>query len=52
MLQKKLDEAVEDRRRAKADAEALKNQSRVSVTCYRTFHLSAEVQLVISGRHP
>ncbi|DBA84216.1 hypothetical protein WJX79_005706 [Trebouxia sp. C0005] len=27
-LQKKLDEAVEDRRRAKADAEALKNQSR------------------------
>lgn len=52
MLQKKLDEAVEDRRRAKADAEALKNQSRVSATCYNALHLSGEVKTADSGKPP
>ncbi len=51
-MQKKLDEAVEDRSRAKADAEALKNQSRVSATCYNALHLSGEVQIDDSGRPP
>ena len=49
MLQKKLDEAVEDRRRAKADAEALKNQSRVSATSSILSHLSVEAQVVDLG---
>lgn len=30
LMQRKLDEAMEDRRRAKGDADALKNQSKVS----------------------
>jgi len=52
VVQKKLDEAVEDRRRAKADAEALKNQSRVSVTCHNASHLSGEIQIADSGSPP
>ena len=38
LLQKKLDESMEDRRRAKGDADALKNQSKVSLHANKTIH--------------